>query len=114
VNSLFSTGRGERRKFLAVTQRTFIFEFDDNSPKSISYEVCETERLQTTVENGVPFVIANRDGMLVLAKLLIKLSMGNYGNGFHMHLRGDFSDDAGQPDVLTLMLDVPLDERSGQ
>jgi len=52
--------------------------------------------------------------MLVLAKLLIKLSMGNYGNGFHMHLRGDFSDDAGQPDVLTLMLDVPLDERSGQ
>jgi hypothetical protein len=105
---------GERRRFLAVTPKTFTFEFDDNSPKSISYEVGETERLRTTVENGVPFVFANREGMVALAKLLIKLSMGNYGDGFHIHLRGDFSDDAGQPDVLTLMLNEPLDERSAQ
>jgi hypothetical protein len=97
-----------------VTSKTFTFEFDDNSPKSISYEVGEKERLRSTVENGVPFVFANREGMVALAKLLIKLSMGNYGDGFHIHVGGDFSDDAGQPDVLTLMLNEPFDERSAQ
>jgi hypothetical protein len=42
--------------------------------------------------------------MLTLAKLLIQLSLGEHKDGFHVHLRADFSDDAAKPDVLTLLL----------
>ena len=87
-----------------MAQKTFTFDFEDNSPKSITYELDDTERLHTSVEGGVPVVFANRAGMLAMAKLLVRLSMGEYDDGFHIHLRSDFSDDAGQPDVLTLVL----------
>ena len=88
----------------AVDTKTFSFEFEDHSPRSITYEISEAERLNTSVEGGIPFVYANREGMLALAKLLIQLSLGDYKNGFHIHLRPDFSDDAGQADVLTIVL----------
>jgi len=55
-------------------------------------------------------VYANRAGMLTLAKLLIQLSLGEYKNGFHIHLRADFTDDAAKPDVLTIL----LNESEGQ
>lgn len=42
--------------------------------------------------------------MLTLATLLIQLSLGEYKNDFHVHLRADFSDDATKPDVLTILL----------
>ena len=42
--------------------------------------------------------------MLTLTKLLIQLSLGEHKDGFHVHLRADFSDDAAKPDVLTLLL----------
>jgi len=48
--------------------------------------------------------------MLTLAKLLIQLSLGEYKNGFHIHLRDNFSDDAAKPDVLTIL----LNESEGQ
>jgi hypothetical protein len=57
-------------------------------------------------------VYANRAGMLTLAKLLIQLSLGEYKNGFHIHLRADFSDDAARPDLLTICLTkVKFNER---
>ena len=55
-------------------------------------------------------MFANRAGMLALAKLLVKVSMGEYKLGFHIHLRSDFSGDAAQPDVLTILLDESVDE----
>lgn len=88
-----------------MQKKTFTYEFEDNSPRSVTYEVEGTERLATSVEDGVPFVFANRAAMLTLAKLLIQLSLGEHEDGFHVHLRGDFSDDAAKPDVLTLLLD---------
>lgn len=51
-----------------VQKKTFTYEFEDNSPRSVTYEVEETERLTTSVQDGVPFVFANRAGMLTLAK----------------------------------------------
>jgi hypothetical protein len=36
----------------------------------------------------------------LLAKLLIQLSLGEYKNGFHIHLRADLSDDAAKLDAL--------------
>jgi hypothetical protein len=92
-------------------QKKFAFDFEDRSPKSIAYECDGTERLRTSVEAGVPFVFANRAGMLALAKLLVKLSMGEYKQGFHVHLRPDFSGDAARGDALTILLDEPFEER---
>ena len=96
-----------------MAQKSFTFDFEDRSPKSIAYECEGTERLRTSVEAGVPFLFANRAGMLALAKLLVKLSMGEYKPGFHIHLRSDFSGDAAQRDVLTILLDESVDEREG-
>jgi hypothetical protein len=95
-----------------MAQKRFAFDFEDKSPKSIVYECEGTERLHTSVEAKVPFVFANRAGMLALAKVLVKLSMGEYRQGFHIHLRSDFSDDAAQPDALTILLDEPDDTPS--
>jgi hypothetical protein len=93
-----------------MAQKSFAFDFEDRSPKSIVYECDGTERLRTSIEAGVPFVFANRAGMLALAKLLVKLSMGEYKQGFHIHVRSDFSGEAAQPDVLTILLDESVDE----
>jgi hypothetical protein len=87
-----------------VQKKTFTYQFEDNSPRSVTYECGETERLSTSVQDGVPFVFANRAGMLTLAKLLVQLSLGEHKDGFHVHLRADFSDDGAKPDVLTLLL----------
>ena len=88
-----------------MNQKNFTFDFDDKSPKSIAYECEGTERLRTSVEGSVPFVYANRAGMLALAKILVKIGMGEYRQGFHVHLRSDFSDDAAQTDALTILHD---------
>ena len=66
--------------------------------------------MHTSVEAGVPFVFANRAGILALARLLIKLSMGEYKQGFHIHLRSDFSEDAAHRDVLTILPDESVDD----
>ena len=94
-----------------MAQKSFTFDFEARSPKSIAYECAGTERLRTGVEAGVPYLFANRAGMLALAKLLVKLSMGEYKPGFHIHLRSDFSGDAAQRDVLTILLDESVDDR---
>ena len=49
-------------------------------------------------------MFANRAGILTLAKLLIQLSLGEHEDGFRVHLRADFSDDAAKPDALALLL----------
>jgi hypothetical protein len=95
-----------------VKQKTFTYQFGDESPKAVSYECGESERLRTSVHDGVPFVYANRAGMLALAKLLVKLSLGDYKDGFHVHLRADFGGDAAEPDVLTLLLDESVAEEN--
>jgi len=87
-----------------VQKKIFTYQFEHNSPRSVTYECGETERLATSVHDGVPFVFANKAGMLTLTKLLIQLSLGEHKDGFHVHLRADFSDDAAKPDVLTLLL----------
>jgi hypothetical protein len=95
-----------------MAQKSFAFDFEDKSPKSIAYECEGAERLRTSLEAGVPFVFANRAGMLALAKILVKVGTGEYRQGFHVHLCSDFSGDAAQPDALTIVLDEPGDTPS--
>jgi hypothetical protein len=97
-----------------VQKKTFTYEFEEKSPRSLTYECGETERLATSVHHGVPFVFANRAGMLTLAKLLIQLSLGEHKDGFHVHLSADFGDDAAEPDVLTLVLNESSGSASSQ
>ena len=47
-----------------MENKTFTYQFQDNSPRSVTYECGDSERLTTSVENGIPFVYANRAGML--------------------------------------------------
>jgi hypothetical protein len=87
-----------------MEKKTFSYEFEDHSPRSIMYEVEQGGMLSASVEHGVPFIYANREGMLTMAIFLLQMSLGKYKNGFHIHLRSNFSDDAGERDVLTFLL----------
>jgi hypothetical protein len=92
-------------------KKVFHFEFDDESAAEsgskhdgITYACCATEdeRLRIEVVDGVPFIFANGSGLLTLAKILIKIALSKYRDGFHVHLRQDFNADA--PEVLTVGL----------
>ena len=58
--------------------------------------------MDTLVENGVPILCANRPALLNLAKLFIKMALGDYNDGLHVHLRKDL--DAGEHDRLIVLL----------
>ena len=77
--------------------------FEDEAPKSLSFELQGGEKLSVEQEGGSPFLHANRRGCAVLAEIFAKLALGDYENGFHLHLQRDFETDGGQ-DVLTILL----------
>jgi len=83
--------------------KTFKFEFEEEKANRLTYECSldESEQLETSVGNGVPFIYLNRSAMLTMAKILIKMANGAYSNGFHLHLHKDFNPDA--PDALVLL-----------
>jgi hypothetical protein len=85
-------------------KKTFNFEFEEEKHNRLTYECSldEDERLETSVENGVPFIYLNRSAMITMAKILIKMANGPYSNGFHLHLHKDFNEDA--PDAVVLLL----------
>jgi hypothetical protein len=69
--------------------REFHLEFDDeSSDRDLTYEAAAdgSDRLTMTVSNGVPTLWANPSGMLVLARILIQMALGDYTNGFHRSL----------------------------
>lgn len=95
-----------------MSKQAFKIEFDDESASAtgrkndrLSYEVSEEAHLRLELIEGSPFLSGNKAGFLSLAKILIKMGISEYKDGFHIHLRRDFSDDAGQPDALTVCLD---------
>jgi hypothetical protein len=83
--------------------RIFVYEFEEDKPNSLSYEVNveEDERLESLVEGGAPILYMNRSAMLTMAKLLIKMAHGEHAEHFHIHLKKDFGEG---PDVVTIML----------
>jgi hypothetical protein len=92
-----------------VSKKAFDFEFDDQSAAAtgkkhdaLSYEVSEEAQLTAELLNGSLFLWGNRPGLLGLAKILIRMGLSEYKDGFHVHLRQDFSGDAELPDVLTI------------
>jgi hypothetical protein len=66
-----------------------VYEFEEAQPNTINfgYSPNADEQLSTVIENGCPILYLSRSGLLTLAKLLIKMSLGPYTDGFHVHLR---------------------------
>jgi hypothetical protein len=84
--------------------KQFSYTYNDDSRDRIALEYSPEadERLETSVENGVPFLYLNRSAMITLAKTLIKIANGSYSDGFHVHLHKDFNAD--EPERLTVLL----------
>ena len=86
------------------TKKTFTYEFEPEPTNRLSFDYSEDadEKLDVLIENGVPIIYVNRSALITLAKLLLKMALGSYREGFHVHLRKDFNAD--EPDRLTVML----------
>lgn len=87
-------------------KKKFIYEFEDESDKSrISYEYDEEieEKLTVNVESGIPVIYGNKQAFLLLAKTFSQLSLGDYEDGFHLHLNTDF--DADELETLRVVVD---------
>jgi hypothetical protein len=54
---------------------------------------------------GTPFLHMNRPGMLMLARILIKMAHRDCDDDFHLHLRKDFNEDMPERLVLGLSPD---------
>lgn len=80
--------------------------------KGITFEYAEAagERLRVQIVDEVPFIVANRAGMLALAKLLLKVGAGRRNNGFQLYLRRDFDSD--REKVLQILLEDELMENA--
>ncbi|HTA22867.1 MAG TPA: hypothetical protein VK763_04990 [Terriglobales bacterium] len=94
-----------------MSKKAFDFEFDDQSASAtgkkhdaLSYEVLEEAQLRAELLDGILFLSGNRPGFLSLARILVKIGLSGYKDGFHIHLRRDFSGDADLPDQLTICL----------
>jgi hypothetical protein len=86
-------------------KKTFSYDFEDESEKSrISFEYDEEieEKLAVKVESGVPVLYGNKQAFLLLAKTFSKLALGDYQDGFHVHLNTDF--DADDSEALRVIL----------
>lgn len=87
-----------------MANKRFAYEFKEEPQNRISFEYSPRgdERIDCSIEDGVPFVYLNRPGMITLARTLIKIALGNYRAGFHVHLNKDFNSDL--PECLTILL----------
>jgi hypothetical protein len=83
----------------------FEFEFEDTSSKNtitFEYDNEVEEKMSVVLENDVPVIYVNRQALLFLAKTFIKIALGKYSTGFHIHLAQDF--DADQPEAIRIVL----------
>lgn len=87
-------------------KKRFEFEFEDESRHStISYEYDENieESIDISIESGVPVIYGNKQAFYFLAKTFAKLALGDYEDGFHIHLNKDF--DSEEIEVIRVVID---------
>ena len=88
-------------------KKTFEFSFEDLSENNgISYEIDSGSKLSYEVYNGQHIIYLNKNGALALSKMLAQIGVGDYEDGFHLHLHENFDDE--KPEVLTVILDSTL------
>ena len=85
-------------------KRKFEFEFEDQSPSTISfeYDVSAEEKISVLIEDGIPVLYVNRQALLFLVKTFAKMALCDYPDGFHVHLTKDF--DADEAEALRVIL----------
>ena len=78
--------------------------------KQVVFEYSErsNEQLRFEVNDGIPCVIANRQGILALAKLLMTMGAAQRFEGLCLRVRQDFDGDCDE------ILRIRLEERSGE
>ncbi|HEU0179566.1 MAG TPA: hypothetical protein VFV58_35480 [Blastocatellia bacterium] len=85
--------------------KKFEFEFEDLSSRnsiSFDYNGEVEEKMSVLCENDVPVIYVNRQALLLLAKTFIKMALGEYPTGFHVHLSQNL--DADQPEAMRIVL----------
>jgi hypothetical protein len=102
-------------------KRTFYFEFEDESAAvsnrkhdRITHECSAAggERLQFAVIEGAPTLLGNSAALLTSGKILVKIAMSKYKDGFHVHLHQDFDPDL--PEILTIGLSGSIGQEIGR
>jgi hypothetical protein len=88
-------------------KKKFEFEFEDESLKNgITFEYDDDSIddlfLDVSFNYGQSIIYANRKGFMVLAKIFAKIALGDYVEGFHVHLGKNF--DAEGDDILTISI----------
>lgn len=87
-----------------MTKKHFSYDFEEDTADRISFDYSPKgdDKIDSTVESGTPVLYLNRPGMITLARTLIKMAMGDYRAGFHVHIRKNFNADL--PEGLTVIL----------
>ena len=78
--------------------------------RQVVFECSDGSNEQLRVENveGVPSIIANKAGILALARLLITLGAAGHSEGFRLHVRQDFDGD--RQEVLRIRVEEQSSE----
>lgn len=74
-------------------RKQVVFEYSEHSNEHLRFEVVD----------GIPYIVANKQGILALAKLLITVGAAQHPEGFRLHLRQDF--DGEREEVLRIRLE---------
>ena len=74
-------------------KKAVVFEYSERSNEQLRFEVID----------GVPCIVANKLGVLALAKLLMTIGAAQRPEGFCLHLRQDF--DGERDEVMRVQLE---------
>jgi hypothetical protein len=82
--------------------------------KSVVFEYSErsNEQLRFEVVDGIPYIVANKQGILALAKLLVTIGAAQHPEGLRLHLREDF--DGEREEVFRIRLEDGKTETSAK
>ena len=79
-------------------KKQVVFEYSERSNEQLRFEMCD----------GIPCVVANRQGILALARLLMTMGAAQRFEGLCLRLRQDFDGDCDE------ILRIRLEDRSGE
>ncbi len=81
-------------------RKQVVFEYSERSNEQLRFEVVD----------GLPYIVANKQGILALAKLLITVGAAQHPEGLRLHLREDFDGD--RDEILRIRLEDDKAESS--
>jgi hypothetical protein len=81
-------------------RKQVVFEYSDRSNEQLRFEIVD----------GIPNIVANKQGILALAKFLVTLGVAQRPDGLSLHLRQDF--DGEREEILRVRLEEPGAESS--